>query len=62
MLELALPVILAYVGIMTMGLVDLIFVGRVSAALAMGAVGVGTSIFAWFMIFGIGLLTGGSNF
>src|SRR6185369_12150328 len=28
------------------------------SATAVGAVGVGTSIFAWFMIFGLGLLTG----
>ncbi|MFL5812899.1 MAG: MATE family efflux transporter [Bdellovibrionia bacterium] len=57
MFELALPVIISYLGIMTMGLVDLICVGRVSPA-ALGAVGVGTSIFSWFMIFGMGLLTG----
>ena len=57
MLILALPVILTYLGIMLMGIVDLVFVGRVSAS-AMGAVGVGTSIFTWFMIFGIGLLAG----
>jgi MATE family multidrug resistance protein len=57
MLELALPVIISYLGIMTMGLVDLICVGRVSPV-ALGAVGVGTSIFSWFMIFGMGLLAG----
>lgn len=57
MFELALPVVISYLGIMTMGLVDLLCVGRVSAA-ALGAVGVGTSIFAWAMVFGLGLLTG----
>lgn len=55
MFELALPVIISYLGIMTMGLVDLICVGRVSP-IALGAVGVGTSIFSWFMIFGMGCL------
>jgi MATE family multidrug resistance protein len=57
MLQLAIPVVISSLGIMTMGLVDLVCVGRVSAS-ALGAVGVGTSIFAWFMIFGLGLLTG----
>jgi MATE family multidrug resistance protein len=57
MFELALPVVISYLGIMTMGLVDLVCVGRVNAT-AVGAVGVGTSIFAWFMVFGLGLLTG----
>lgn len=57
MFELAFPVVISYLGIMTMGLVDLICVGRVSAS-ALGAVGVGTSIFAWAMVFGMGLLTG----
>ncbi len=57
MLELALPVVISYLGLMTMGLVDLICVGRISAT-ALGAVGVGTSIFAWAMVLGMGLLTG----
>ncbi|MBC7692557.1 MAG: MATE family efflux transporter [Methylotenera sp.] len=57
MLKLATPVVLTYLGLMLMGFVDLLFVGRVSPT-AIGAVGVGTSIFIWFMIFGIGLLTG----
>ena len=57
MLQLALPVVLSYLGIMLMPLVDLLAVGRVSAA-AVGAVGIGTSVFTWLMIFGIGLLSG----
>ena len=56
-IQLAVPVILSYVGIMAMGMVDLLFVGRVSAA-AIGGVGVGTSWFSGLMIFGIGLLAG----
>jgi MATE family multidrug resistance protein len=57
MLKLALPVILTYLGFMLMGTVDIYFVGRLSP-LSIGAVGVGTSIFAWFMVFGAGLLGG----
>src|SRR5687767_15118678 len=56
-LRLAVPVVLSYLGIMSMAVVDLVFVGRVSAT-AMGAVGLGSSIFMWVMIFGIGILTG----
>lgn len=57
MFELALPVVVGYLGIMLMGLVDLITVGHVSAT-ATGAVGIGTSLFSWCMVFGIGLLFG----
>jgi len=57
MLRLAGPVALSFLGLMLMGVVDLHFVGKVSPT-AIGAVGLGTSIFSWFMIFGIGLLTG----
>jgi MATE family multidrug resistance protein len=57
MLRLALPVIATYLGIMLMGLVDILFVGRLNAE-SIGAVGVGTSFFTWVMIFGIGLLAG----
>ncbi len=55
--RLAWPVILSYLAIMTMGLVDLVFVGRVSPE-AVGGVGIGTSVFSWFMMLGIGILTG----
>jgi len=57
MLRTALPVIFTYLGLMTMTLVDLICVGRVGAT-ATGAVGLGTAVFNWFMIFGIGLVSG----
>ncbi len=57
MIRTALPVIFTYLGLMTMTLVDLICVGRVGAS-ATGAVGLGTAVFNWFMIFGIGLLSG----
>lgn len=56
MLSLALPVVLTYLGIMAMGQVDLICVGRISAV-AIGAVGIGSSIFSWFLMLGIGLLS-----
>lgn len=57
MFKLALPVILSYLGLMAMPLVDLFAVGHVSA-IAVGAVGIGTSLFTWFMMFGLGLLAG----
>lgn len=57
MLALALPVVFTYLGIMAMGLEDLIFVGRIGPE-AMGAVGIGTSAFNWILMFGIGTLTG----
>jgi MATE family multidrug resistance protein len=57
LLRLAWPVILSYLALMIMGLVDLLFVGRVSPE-AVGAVGIGTAVFSWFMMIGIGVLTG----
>src|SRR3954452_8813548 len=57
MIRLALPVIATYLGFMLMGVVDLICVGHVSAE-SIGAVGVGTSLFTWVMMFGLGLLAG----
>jgi MATE family multidrug resistance protein len=57
LVRLAWPVILSYLALMTMALVDVLYVGRVSAV-AVGTVGVGSSVFSWFMVFGIGLLTG----
>jgi MATE family multidrug resistance protein len=55
--NLILPVVLTYLGIMLMGIVDIIFVGHIDAA-AIGAVGVGTSLFAWFLVFGMGMSNG----
>src|SRR5262245_15960026 len=57
LLKLALPVVGSYLGLMLMQLVDLIAVGRVSAT-AIGAVGLGNSVFSWGLIFGIGMLAG----
>jgi len=56
-LRLALPVVLSYLGLMLMGFVDLLCVGRVSP-LAVGAVGTGNTFFSCGMVFGIGLLSG----
>ena len=57
MLRLAGPVVLAELSWMTMGLVDTMMVGRVSAE-ALGAVGVGGSLFFTVALFCIGLLLG----
>jgi len=57
MLALAWPVVLAELGWMTMGLVDTMMVGRVSAE-AIGAVSIGSILFFAIAIFGMGLLLG----
>src|SRR6185436_19138303 len=57
MLTLALPVVMAELGWMTMGLVDTLMVGRISAE-AIGAVGISTSLFIGVCIFAMGLLLG----
>jgi len=57
MLSLAWPVVVAELGWMVMGIVDTIMVGRVSPQ-AIGAVGLGSSVFVAFAIFGMGLLLG----
>jgi MATE family, multidrug efflux pump len=57
MLALALPVVLAELGWMTMGLVDTLMVGRLSAE-AIGAVGIGSSVFMGVVIFAMGLMLG----
>jgi MATE family multidrug resistance protein len=57
MFKLALPVVMAELGWMTMGLVDTLMVGRLSPE-AIGAVGVGSSIFMGVVIFAMGLLLG----
>jgi multidrug resistance protein, MATE family len=57
MFTLALPVVLAELGWMAMGLVDTLMVGRLGAE-AIGAVGIGTSLFMGASIFAIGLLLG----
>ena len=57
MLTLALPVVFAELGWMTMGMVDTLMVGRLSPE-AIGAVGLGSSIFFGICIFAMGLLLG----
>ena len=57
MFRLALPVVLAEMGWMTMGMVDTLMVGRLSPE-AIGGVGLGTSIFMGVAIFAMGLLLG----
>ena len=56
-LKLAAPVAVAELGWMGMGVVDTIMVGRLGPA-AIGAIGIGSSAFYSFAIFGVGLLLG----
>ena len=55
MLALALPVIIAEIGWITMGIVDTIIVGPLGPA-ALGAVGTGSTLFFTVMVFGMGTL------
>ncbi|OLB21579.1 MAG: hypothetical protein AUH15_08755 [Acidobacteriales bacterium 13_2_20CM_55_8] len=56
---LALPLVIAEVGWMTMGIVDTIMVGRLpNSAVAIGATGLGQSLYNSVVIFGGGLLLG----
>lgn len=57
LLKLALPTSAMFLGIMLMGLVDLLFVGKLGAA-PLGGLGLGNSIFSWIMTIGIGMLFG----
>lgn len=57
LLALAIPVALSEIGWMTMGIVDLIMVGKLGPA-AIGAVGLGNAIYYAPSLFGIGLLLG----
>ena len=57
MLRIAVPVILAELGWMAMGVVDTIMVGALGPA-AIGAAGVGTAMHLGFAIFGMGVLLG----
>ena len=57
MFRLAVPVVLAEMGWMTMGMVDTLMVGRISPE-AIGAVGLGSSILMATCIFAMGLLLG----
>src|SRR3954453_11621463 len=57
MLLLAVPVVIAELGWVTMGLVDTLMVGGLGPE-AIGAVGIGTSLFMGVAIFAMGLLLG----
>ena len=57
MFRLAVPVVLAEIGWMAMGIVDTLMVGPLGPE-AIGAVGVGSSLFMGFVIFAMGLLLG----
>ncbi|MBM40830.1 MAG: MATE family efflux transporter [Acidobacteria bacterium] len=57
MTRLATPVVVAEVGWVTMGLVDIAMVGRLGPA-AIGAVGIGSILFIAVVVFGIGTLLG----
>jgi MATE family multidrug resistance protein len=57
MIRLSAPVALMYLGLMLMGFVDLLVVGRLGAN-EVGGLGVGNSIFSWIMVIGVGMLTG----
>jgi MATE family multidrug resistance protein len=62
-LRLALPLIIAEVGWMSMGVVDTIMVGRLpNSAVAIGATGLGQSLYHAVAIFGAGLLLGMDTF
>jgi multidrug resistance protein, MATE family len=59
MLRIAVPLALAELGWMSMGVVDTIMVGRLpDSAVSIGAASVGNALFYAFAIFGIGLLSG----
>ena len=57
MIALAIPVVLAELGWMTMSVVDIIMVGGLGPA-AIGGIGIGGSAFYSFAVFGMGLLLG----
>src|SRR3984885_14977864 len=62
-LRLALPLIIAEVGWMCMGIVDTVMVGRLpNSAVAIGATGLGQSLYHSVAIFGGGLLLGMDTF
>jgi MATE family multidrug resistance protein len=58
-LRLALPLVLAEIGWMSMAIVDTMMVGRLpNSAVAIGAVSIGSNIFHVLAFFGEGLLIG----
>src|SRR5580698_235992 len=59
MLRIAIPLALAELGWMSMGVVDTVMVGRMpESAVSIGAASVGSALFYAFAIFGIGLMSG----
>ncbi len=59
MLRIAMPLALAELGWMSMGIVDIIMVGRLpDSAVAIGAASLGSALFYPFAIFGVGLMSG----
>src|SRR5580692_12024836 len=59
MLRIAIPLALAELGWMFMGVVDTIMVGRLpDSAVSIGAASIGNALFYSFAIFGIGLMSG----
>ena len=56
MISLAIPMVVSYLGLMVMNLVDLYYLGQVSAA-AIGGSGLAHALFSGFMIFGIGWIS-----
>src|SRR5438093_12975461 len=62
-LRVAMPLVLAEIGWMSMGIVDTIMVGRLpNSAVAIGATGLGQSLYRSVVIFGGGLLLGLDTF
>src|SRR2546430_13224894 len=62
-IRLALPLVIAELGWMSMGVVDTIMVGRLpNSAVAIGATGLGQSLYHCIAIFGGGLLLGMDTF
>ncbi len=57
LLKLSVPTSAMFLGLMLMGLVDLLFVGQLGPA-ALGGLGLGNSIFSWVMTVGIGMIWG----
>src|ERR1700682_2480878 len=58
-LSLAIPLVLAELGWMSMSIVDTMMVGRLpNSAVAMGAVALGSHVFIVIALFGLGLLLG----
>lgn len=57
MFALAVPVVLAELGWVTMGIVDIVMVGRLGAE-AIGAVGIGSALFMGVCVFAMGMLLG----